>query len=115
MRRCRLGRVVCGLLLRTVDDGSRHGGYDEDLSLYLVVDPPLSSRTCEQERASEVDIYHPFEVFEGVFFCRGATSDACVGDEDIDGAEVLDDLIPGTLYAFLGRRITLVAVDFGFG
>ena len=76
----------------------------------MVFDPPLPCCAREEEGSGQIDVNHALEVLERVVFCWCAASDPSVGDEDVDCAELLDDLVPSRLYTFFGRSVALVTM-----
>jgi len=91
-----LGGVVAGLLLGVVDDGARHGGDEDDGAGLLCLDQGPSDGLGHEERAGEVDVDETAEHAVVVFLSLDVgVGDAGRVDEDVWGAERLDDGVDG--------------------
>lgn len=94
MHHTRLGGVVARLLLGVVDDGSRHGGYEDDGSRLLGSNHGLGDGLGHQEGTSQVDVDEATE--HGVVVLLSldvGVGDTGSVDEDVWCAEVLDDRV----------------------
>jgi len=66
----------------------------------------------EEKSAVDIHIQHAFPIIEVVVFGWDSTGDSGVGAQDIDFAEIFDNLIPGFLDALFVCCVALVRVEF---
>ena len=111
--------VVGRLLLRTVDDDTRHTRDHDDRSLDALLDHVLTSFLGKQKGAIDIDIQHTLPVIKVVVFGCNTTRDTSIRAQNVDFAEVLYDLGPGLLdggfvccVAFIGTQVCFGKVFF---
>ena len=66
------------------------------------------------EHAGQVGVDHLLPLFRGHLVERRVAGDTCVGNDDIDGAEIGFDLCKASLAFFIVADIPLVGLDAGF-
>lgn len=105
-----LGDVVGGLLLGEVGDVARHGGCDDEATRATLLEVSTDSLgTVEGTR--QIGLNDLFPVLHGAVENAAAGSTTGVGDESIDFAEFLDDVLDQVLDALPAAHITLVGLD----
>lgn len=105
-----LGDVVGGLFLREVDDVARHrGGDDEGTSAALL--EVVTNGLSAVESTVQIGLDDLLPVTNGSIKDAAVGGTASVGDERVNLAEVLDDVLDETLNALPVTNITLVGLN----
>lgn len=104
-----LGDIVRGLLLGEVGNVTGHGGGDDQASgaaLFEVVADSLGA----VEGTGQIGLDDFVPVFDGAVQDAGVGGSASVGNEAIDLAEVLDDVLNKLIDAVVGTDVTFVGL-----
>lgn len=111
MNTARLGRVVAALLLWHVGCVSAHAGRDYGYAVALI---PKDAACGTDAVVSAVKVDGPdvIPVLDAVVETTGLGGYACVGNHDVEAAEVLDDLANGSFDPGVVAHINLVRLDF---
>lgn len=105
-----LGDVVGGLLLGEVGDVARHGGCDNEATGATLLEVGADSLGTV-EGTSQVGLNNLLPVLDGAVENSAVGSAAGVGDEGIDLAKLLNDVLDESLDALPLAHITLVGLD----
>ena len=105
-----LSNVVGGLLLGEVGDVAGHGGSDDERSSLALTEVKTNS-TCAVEGTGQVSLDDLVPLLNGSVEDTVVGSLSSVGDEDIDLAEVLDDVLDELLALSVLVDLALVGLD----
>ena len=105
-----LSNVVGGLLLGEVGDVTGHGGSDDERSSLALTEVKTDS-TCAVEGTSQVGLDDLVPLLNRGIENTVVGGLAGVGDEDIDLAEVLDDVLNKLLALGVYADLALVGLD----
>jgi len=84
--------VVSRLLLRAINNRTRHTRHHDDTPLDVSLDHMLPGLPRKQKSAHHIDIHHFLPVVEIIGFRGFTTCDACIRTHDIYFAEIFDNL-----------------------
>lgn len=102
--------VIGGLLLGEVGDVARHGGSDDE-GTSLALAEVKTNGTCAVEGTSQVSLDDLVPLLNASVEDTVVSGLACIGNEDIDLAEILDDIGDELLALRVDADLALVGLD----